>query len=570
MEDKKKNCQNCGKNFEITKDDFSFYEKISVPPPTFCPECRIIRQFSHRNEKILYKRDCMVPGHTEKLISMYSPNSAMTVYDTNYWWGDQWDPMNFGEEYDFSKNFLEQFYALQAKVPRPPLVNNKSLNSEFCNFSDENKNCYLITSANRNENSLYGFGLVDNKDISDCLWCSGCELLYESIDCEKCYDTMYSQQCEGCVSSAFLFDCRGCNNCLFCVHLRNKSYYIFNKQSTKEEYDNFKKEFGKLASLKDLIQKFEDFKKKESMRKYANILKSVKSLGENIFTSKNINRGFDVYQSEDSSYLEEGLNAKNCYDLCFFDTVELSYESSSVGLPAYGCFFTIFCRDSHNLQYCDNCRGSKDLFGCVSLRNKQYCILNKQYTKEEYETLVSKIIKHMGNMPYLDKKGRIYKYGEFLPTELSPFAYNETIAQEYFSLSRGEILKRGYKWKENSERNYIIDIKNEKIPQEIANMREDIVGKVLECKHKGKCNEQCTEAFKITEEEFKFYKKMNLPPPRFCPNCRHYNRLKQRNPLKLWHRKCMKEGCTNEFETSYAPERPEIVYCEGCYNKEVY
>ncbi|MFH1193084.1 MAG: hypothetical protein V1656_02080 [Candidatus Jorgensenbacteria bacterium] len=27
--------------------------------------------------------------------------------------------------------------------------------------------------------------------------------------------------------------------------------------------------------------------------------------------------------------------------------------------------------------------------------------------------------------------------------------------------------------------------------------------------------------------------------------------------------------CPNEFETSYAPERKEIVYCESCYNAEV-
>jgi hypothetical protein len=32
----------------------------------------------------------------------------------------------------------------------------------------------------------------------------------------------------------------------------------------------------------------------------------------------------------------------------------------------------------------------------------------------------------------------------------------------------------------------------------------------------------------------------------------------------------MKEGCNNTFETSYAPERPEIVYCERCYQGEVY
>jgi hypothetical protein len=27
--------------------------------------------------------------------------------------------------------------------------------------------------------------------------------------------------------------------------------------------------------------------------------------------------------------------------------------------------------------------------------------------------------------------------------------------------------------------------------------------------------------------------------------------------------------CPNEFETSYAPDRKEIVYCEACYLKEV-
>ena len=107
----------------------------------------------------------------------------------------------------------------------------------------------------------------------------------------------------------------------------------------------------------------------------------------------------------------------------------------------------------------------------------------------------------------------------------------------------------------------------------------------------GTCNEQCTTAFKIIKSELDFYRKMNLPLPRLCPNCRHYQRIKQRNPLKLWHRKCMCNGstsspnnnstihqynntvihthgnepCPNEFETTYSPDRPEIVYCEACY-----
>jgi len=91
--------------------------------------------------------------------------------------------------------------------------------------------------------------------------------------------------------------------------------------------------------------------------------------------------------------------------------------------------------------------------------------------------------------------------------------------------------------------------------------------------------EQCTEAFKIVPEEIKFYKRMSLPLPRLCPNCRHYQRLKLRNPLKLWDRQCMcdkenhfhgKDKCKIEFKTSYSPERLEIVYCEKCYQQEIY
>ena len=170
-----------------------------------------------------------------------------------------------------------------------------------------------------------------------------------------------------------------------------------------------------------------------------------------------------------------------------------------------------------------------------------------------------KIIEHMKT---------IGEYGEFFPKELSPFAYNETIAQEYFPLTKEEALKKGFAWQDEEERNYKIDIKTKNIPDNIKDMEDDIVNKVISCGHAGKCRHQCTEAFKIVPEEFKFYKRMNLPLPRLCPNCRHYERIGQRNPLKLWDRNCMKCGAT--VKTTFAPERPEIIYCEKCYQQEVY
>jgi len=41
--------------------------------------------------------------------------------------------------------------------------------------------------------------------------------------------------------------------------------------------------------------------------------------------------------------------------------------------------------------------------------------------------------------------------------------------------------------------------------------------------------------------------------------------------MTLWYVDlCVREErCLKEFETSYAPHRIEVVYCEECYNQEV-
>jgi len=278
---------------------------------------------------------------------------------------------------------------------------------------------------------------------------------------------------------------------------------------------------------------------------------------------------FDVKKSKDIKYCKQVIEAVDVHDANYCEFMEMCYDY--IGYWKINrVYFSNIIGDSNNIIYSDFCSASSNLFGCIALHSKQYCILNRQYTKEAYEALVPKIIKHMNDMPYIDKKGRVYKYGEFFPSELSPFAYNETIAQEYFPLTKEQAIEQGYRWKDKEERNYPIDLKTEDIPDDINDIDDEIINKVIECSHKGTCNQQCTEAFKIIPEEYQFYKRMSLPIPRLCPNCRHYERLSQRNPLKLWHRACMKLNCPNTFETSYSPDRPEIIYCEKCYQNEVY
>lgn len=218
------------------------------------------------------------------------------------------------------------------------------------------------------------------------------------------------------------------------------------------------------------------------------------------------------------------------------------------------------------------------MFGCYGFSNRKYCILNKQYSKADYEALVPKVIAHMNAMPYVDAMGREYRYGEFFPSEISFFAYNESLAQQYFPLTKEEALAHGYRWRDPEEKHHAVTKEPDALPDHIKDTDASILKDVIDCEHKGTCNEQCFGAFRIIPGELDFLKAMNLPLPRLCPNCRHYGRLHARDLIALHSRTCMcrtpghahgDRPCGNTFETSYAPDRPEIIHCEECYNAEV-
>jgi len=565
-------CQNCKKDFTIEGDDFNFYEKIKVPPPTFCPECRMQRRFAWRNERSFYRNKCALSG--KDLISCFSKDSGVIVYDRDLWWSDDWDPMTFSVNYDFSKPFFEQFYTFFRQVPEPAIFNARTINSQYAQHTGDFKNGYLVCASWGGENVSYSARINDVKDSMDLFVVSNSELCYELVASNKCFKVSFSQNVEECNNSSFLFECRGCSDCFGCTNLRSKSYHIFNKPYKREDYLKKIEEMnlGNRKQLEKTIVRFNEIKN-ETFRKYANITNSPLVTGDNIANSYNCKECFDIYgDSKDCKFIQNAAkHLKDSYDSYGVGaSAELLYEVFDSGVQGSKFCFGAAIYGGHSIYYSYNCHGCQNCFACIGLRNRQYCIFNKQYLKEEYEKEIVKIIKHMNDMPYIDNKGKIYRYGEFFPVELSPFSYNEAISQEYFPLTKEQAIEQGYKWKDKEERNYSIDIKTKDIPESIKETDENIVGKVIQCSHKGVCNEQCTEVFKIIQNEFLFYKRMNLPIPDLCPNCRHYERLAKRNPMKLWHRKCMKPGCSNEFETAYAPDRPEIVYCERCYQQEVY
>src|SRR3989344_8139054 len=331
MNQETKKCQNCKQDFVIEPEDFQFYEKMKVPAPTWCYNCRFQRRGAFRNQMNLYSVKC---GLCEKpTLAMYPPNSPFPVYCQSCWWSDNWDPLTYGKDYDFSRPFFVQYHELLERTPRLALSNKNAVNSEYCNYTVNNKNCYLCFSTGHSEDCLYcGPNMTKNKSCINCAMLYNSEQCYSSVDCDKCYATHYGQNSENCLNSAFLFNCRNVQDCLGCVNLRNKKYCIFNEQFTKEEYEEKLKDYN-LGSHKNLLKFQEQFQVflRSQMHRFMQSINSMDVSGDNILNSKNCKMCFSTNNSENCKYSYVINGAHDCYDVSgVYPMAELSYDSFSI------------------------------------------------------------------------------------------------------------------------------------------------------------------------------------------------------------------------------------------------
>ncbi len=551
----KKSCTHCRQEFEIFPEDIAFYKDMDVPPPTHCYLCRMQRRLAYRNERFLYHRKCDKTG--KQIISSFSVNKPFPVYDIDAWWGDGWDPLSFGRTFDESRPFFEQFFELRDLVPRLALQHQKPMeNSDYCNCASRNKNCYLTFSTNLCEDCYYGSWINSCKDCIDNLNIEECELCYECTSCCECYNLQYSRDCHNCSDSLYLRSCTSCTSCFGCSNQVNKKYMVFNEQKTKMEYDDFLKKVrtGSHSEMQAARSQIDVLLQDQIVKEFHGT-NLEHSTGDYLRNCKNCFLAFDCDNCEDVRYSMCLNESKSSMDHSYWGkNCERIYECQACGYDLFNIRFCNLCWENcSNLTYCDQCFSSQDCFGCVGLKKARYCILNMQYTKEEYEALVPKIIEHM------KAQG---DYGEFFPVARSAYAYNETLANEQIPLSKEEVLKLGWQWQEDDESirsQYLGPIAQ--LPDSIDDVTDDITKQILTCAASGK-------PFKIIPQELKFYRRMQIPIPRLCPDERHKERLQLRNPRKLWQRTCAK--CSKEIQTTYSPERPEIVYCEECYLSTVY
>lgn len=547
-----KNCSSCSEPFSVTTLETTFLQDHDLPEPIDCPACRRQKRLLFRNFFHLYHRTCSLTG--KKIISMYDTTVPFPVYNIREWWSDQWDGLQYGAPWKDGDSFVERLAMLHKTVPRMAIMNTSSENTDYCNLCFYSRNCYLVHGCVNSEDCMYGHIVWRSKNCFDCLYLYQCEYCAECIDCVQCHSLAYSRDCDNCSSSMFLIHCNSCRDCFGCVGLKSKQYHIFNEPHTKEEYiaKIASLDTGSIATMEMAQERLKELTGRETV-KYYHGYSSENVTGDYIYSCRNIVEGYDLKGCEDCAHLATCEGFKDSMDCNFSGTAsEHSYQSMTIeGYGLIGCHTCL--QTNANLISCDNCYSCKECIGCVGLKKKQYCILNHQYTKEEYEELKPKLIAIL-------KREQLW--GRFFPSRLSPFGYNETIASYYFPLSKEEVMKRGWAWKEDVE-----DVSQQymgpkqSVPDRVQDASDDLSSSIFQCEETGKL-------FKILPQELGFYRQMNLPLPRRCFDARLRKRFAQRNPRKLWQRNCAQ--CSKAFQTTYAPERPERVVCEACYLSTVY
>ncbi len=554
-------CITCASTFTIHPDEEAFVQrmvfefgdkKITPPLPVQCPDCRLQIRASHRNEQYMYKVRSAFSG--KDIVSLYHETptwgASYQIYAQDEWRSDAWDPMSYARDFDATRPFFDQFAALQKDLPRMALISIGNENSGFSTGTAYCKNCYLINSSEYCEDCYYGKLLQKCSDSMDCSY------LYNSQLCYECFSVYDSYNCQFVSFSTNSRDCffssnlTGCNNCCLCTNLNHKEYHFMNEPLSKDEYERRLKEFRGSFERNGQMKQLRGKLMHKMIRKYANIVNSEGCTGDYIENSRNCVDCYDVNESQDCRYVTVGVNVKDNYDCSnMYLKPELCYQTLGT-IEVYGSAYCLFVFHSQRLLYCDYCFNCSDCFGCSGLTRKKFCIFNKQYSKEEYEELVPKIIAQM------IKAG---EWGLYFPGKYSPFGYNESLAQEYFPLTEAEAKEKGFHWRAKDARDYKPQTCT--LADHIDQTTDAVTQEILACA-------TCGKNYRVIPQELALYRRQILPLPRHCPDCRHRERMMLRNPRKLWARKCSK--CGKELQSTYAPERPEVIACEECYLKEVY
>jgi hypothetical protein len=406
-------------------------------------------------------------------------------------------------------SFLDSFSKLY-RSSQPAMINFWGTeNSDYCDVCYTTKNWYLsFNSTWWNENVIYSICTKDNcKDIYNSFmawdWTSNC---YQSAWVINWFNVFYSKNISWSNNVRFCNNLIGCSECLFCDSLENASYCIKNKVYSKDEYLTLK---ANLLSKKDSFDVYYD----GVLSMPPSNMASVNCKGNFCVKSEDVENGYNVYQTKHWRNLI--INGSSKWNSHMYDCVSCGSNDAS---DMYACTLSgtaqhLYCCDASwigsNLYYCSFLNWCSFCLGCIGLKNKSYCILNKQYTKEDRYIEVDKIFWKMQ---------ADWSLWSFFPASMNPFYFNDTAAYLIDpSFTKEEVVA---KWYLRRDEPIKVDI-----PAGVQTVKTSELGQFESLDANGKRNindeilkkvilDEQGNAYRIIPMELEFLCKYELPLPR--------------------------------------------------------
>jgi len=329
-----------------------------------------------------------------------------------------------------------------------------------------------------------------------------------------------------------------------------------NKQLSREEYQ------AKMSSLnlgdknvfENVVARFNNILK-GALHRSVWLTNAVNCMGDRIVDCKDCIWTFDGNDGEHLRFVESFVKTKDVMDSSYYTNSELIYEAV-VCTNDSKVLFSLYVRNSMDVEYSSECYNCQNCFACVGLKNKKFHIFNKQFSENCYWQLLDEIKSKMLSDG---------EYGEMFPLSLRLFPYQSSKAQKFYPLDEEKAVEKGIPWYKEPESQvpngiHLLDPKE--VPSDIKNVDDSILNDAIRCEVTGK-------PFKIIAEELKFYRHMNLPIPAKHPWQRIMERVAFEHPFELFAFIC--PNCSEKSFSIYdeAKQKQLKIFCEKCYLRAV-
>ncbi|HBR80904.1 MAG: hypothetical protein UW63_C0022G0002 [Candidatus Uhrbacteria bacterium GW2011_GWF2_44_350] len=548
-------CALTGEKWLMTDEEIGWYKKFNVPPSKYSPLNRMrIMSGYFIMYNIFYNKHA---DTGRQMMSTIPPASGFRVLEDKEWY--ERDFSEKGISLDAKKSFFDQLYELSLCVPLPAHDNIVPPENSLAFLSFGDIDSYLVM-ASRSKRSLVCSNAFDTEDSAEIIMGTNVRESYKTMNSSNLFRCQFVQDSWDCQNCYFLFDCRNCEHCFGVANQRHKKYLWFNEQLSKEEYE------CRLAEV-DLSS----FKVREEYEKrFADFVQTQAVWPEN----SNINT-----QNSTGEYLEDTTNARECYNVRG-GSRDIDHVTWCLGTPSENCaycggatgstdcyysvgvtnchraFFNMnIVTDSRDLEYCTRCFSCENCFGCVGLRHKKFCVLNKQYTEEEYWKILD------------DLKCRLLEegnYGDIPGLRFSTQHWSSLL--DLFEIDKATALKLGGRdfdlvsqGADGPEVSLETILPLETIPDRLSlDDYENLPGKFYFDPSVGR-------RFSYMKPELMMYQKLKVAPPRQHPRARIMETYKRSNKPEFFDTVC--KSCNKAIRVAKNPAYPDRkIFCRACYN----